>query len=72
LVKVLTVHQIGCLLNPFFYEILVRIINILKVSKIDCLRFVMCPLQALVLISFFFVAAINSTNEANKAGSMCC
>ncbi len=37
-------------------------------SKIDCLRFVMCLLQA----SFsFFAVAINSTNEADKAGSMC-
>ncbi len=28
----------------------------------------MCPLLALVLIGFFFVAAVNSTNEENKAG----
>jgi hypothetical protein len=33
----------------------------------------MCPLLALVLIAFFyfiFAAAVNSTNEANKAGGM--
>jgi len=28
-------------------------------------------LQALVLQGFFFAVAINSTNEANKAGSTC-
>jgi len=40
-------------------------------SKIDCLRFVMCPLLAPVFqgfFFFFFAVAINSTNEANKAG----
>jgi hypothetical protein len=38
-------------------------------QKIDCLRFVMYPLLALGFqgLSFFDVA-INSTNEANKAG----
>jgi hypothetical protein len=32
----------------------------------------MCPLLALVFqgFFFFFVVAINSTNEANKAGGM--
>ncbi len=40
-------------------------------SKIDCLRFVMCPLLALDFQGFlFFAAAINSTNEANKAGGV--
>jgi hypothetical protein len=34
---------------------------------IDWLRFVMCPL----LTPHFFTVAINSTNEANKAGGMC-
>ncbi len=46
----------------------------LKVSKIDCLRFVMCPLLVPVLMglfSFLFDAAVNSTNEANKAGGTC-
>ncbi len=28
----------------------------------------MCPLLAPVFQGFFFVVAINSTNEANKAG----
>jgi hypothetical protein len=42
-----------------------------QVSKIDCLRFVMCSLLAPVFIGFSFAAAVNSTNEANKAGSMC-
>jgi hypothetical protein len=32
----------------------------------------MCPLLALVFQGFFFAAAINSTKEANKAGSTCC
>jgi len=45
---------------------------ILNVSKIDCLRFVMCPLLARVCQGFFFAVAINSTNEANKASSMHC
>jgi hypothetical protein len=48
--------------------------KILKVSKIDCLRFLMCPLLVLVLIGFFsscFAVAINSNNEANKAGGTC-
>jgi len=40
----------------------------LKVSKLDCLRFVMCPLLAPVFQGFFFAAAINSANEANKIG----
>jgi hypothetical protein len=43
-----------------------------KYPKIDCLRFVMCPQLAPVLIGFFFAAAINSTNEANKAGDTHC
>jgi hypothetical protein len=42
-------------------------------SKIDCLRFVMCLLLAPVFQGFFFFSffavAINSTDEANKAGS---
>jgi hypothetical protein len=41
-------------------------------AKIDCLSFVMCPLLAQLIIGFFFiffVAAVYSTNEANKAGS---
>ncbi len=40
-------------------------------AKIDCLRFVMCPLLAQLEIGFFSsfsVAAVYSTNEANKAG----
>jgi hypothetical protein len=40
-------------------------------SKIDSLRFIMCPLQAPIFQGFFFAEAINSTNEANKAGSTC-
>ncbi len=42
----------------------------LKKSKIDCLRFVMCPLLAPVFQGFFFAVAINNTNEANRAGGM--
>jgi hypothetical protein len=38
--------------------------------KIDCLRFVILPLLAPGFQGFFFDAAINSTNEANKAGGM--
>ncbi len=43
-------------------------------SIIDCLNFVMCLLLALLIIgffSFFFAAAVCSTNEANRAGGMC-
>jgi hypothetical protein len=43
-------------------------------SKIDCLRFVVCPLLAQLITGFFSsfsAAAIHSTNEANKAGGMC-
>jgi hypothetical protein len=43
---------------------------VIKSPKIDCLRFVMHPLQAPVFKGFFFVVAINSTNEANKVGGM--
>ncbi len=46
----------------------------IDMEKIDCLRFVMCPLLALPhprLFSFFFAVAIYSTNETNKAGGMC-
>ncbi len=43
-------------------------------KKIDCLRFAMWPLlgpgfQGLFVL-FFFDVAVNSTNEANKAGGM--
>ncbi len=38
--------------------------------QIDCLKFVMCP-QVAPIFQGFFAAAINSTNEANKAGGMC-
>ncbi len=44
-------------------------------SNIDCLSFVLCLLLGPVLIGFFsslFAAAVNSTNEANKADSMRC
>jgi len=37
-------------------------------SKIDCLRFVMCPVTSTGLSRLLFAVAINSTNEANKAG----
>jgi hypothetical protein len=37
-------------------------------SKIDSFRFVVCLLLAPVFQGFFFVVAINSANEANKAG----
>jgi hypothetical protein len=43
-------------------------------SKIDCLRFVVCPLLAQLITGFFSsfsAAAIHSTNEANKAGRTC-
>jgi hypothetical protein len=46
---------------------LVSISHRYRNSKIDCLRFVMCPLLAPVFQGFFFVVAINSTNVANKA-----
>jgi len=39
-------------------------------SNIDYLRLVMCPLLTPVFQGFFFAAAINSTNEANKSGSV--
>jgi hypothetical protein len=41
-------------------------------NNLDCLSFVVCPLLALHLPRHFpfFAAAINSTTEANKAGSM--
>jgi hypothetical protein len=47
--------------------------QISKVSKVDRLRFVSCPLLVPVFqgLFFCFAAAINSTNEANKAGSLC-
>ncbi len=38
-------------------------------TKIDCLRFVMCPLLVQA-VQGYFSAAINSTIGANKAGSM--
>ena len=41
-------------------------------SNIDRLSFLVCPLLAPLIIgffSFFFAAAIYSTNEANKTGS---
>ncbi len=43
----------------------------IKTQKIDCLRFVMCPLLALGFQGFFYVA-VNSTNEAGntKGGSI--
>jgi hypothetical protein len=59
-----TLDRIG---RPYSY--------ISKVSKIDCLRFVMCLLLVPVLkgfFSFFFAVAVYSTNKANKAGSMRC
>ncbi len=40
-------------------------------AKIDCLRFVMCPLLAQLEIGFFSsfsAAAVYSTNKANKTG----
>ncbi len=45
----------------------------IKDKKIECLRFIMCPLLVLGFQGFFFSffdAAINSTNEVNKAGGM--
>ncbi len=50
-----------------------KIIDI-TIKKIDCLRFVMCPLLAPPhprLFSFFHTAAICSTNVTNKPGGMC-
>jgi hypothetical protein len=66
-------------MNLFLYYLKMKLNDVLcltipyisKVSKIDCLRFVMCQLLVAVLIalfSSFFAAVINSTNEANKAG----
>ncbi len=42
-------------------------------KNIDCLSFVVCPLLVPHLPRHFpfFAAAINSTNEANKAGDTC-
>jgi hypothetical protein len=51
----------------FKSKMLVKLIDI-KRQKIDCLRFVMCPLLAPGFQGFFFDAVVNSTNEANKAG----
>jgi hypothetical protein len=44
-----------------------------EVLPIDCLSFVVCPLVAPYHPRHFpfFAAAINNTNEANKAGSTC-
>ncbi len=67
-------------MNLFLYYLKTKLNDILgltipdisKVSKTDCLKFVMYELLVAVLIalfSSFFAAAINSTNEANKAGS---
>jgi hypothetical protein len=50
----------------------------IKSLKIDCLRFVVCPLlvpafqvqaSSFLFFSFFVAVAIYSTNKANKAGS---
>ena len=43
-------------------------------SNRDCLSFVMCRVLVLVKIGFFsfFAVAVDSTNEANKAGGMHC
>ncbi len=54
--------EIGSFLFVFFHRYPKR--------KIDCLRFVMCPLPVPVFQGFFFAAAINSMNETNKAGGM--
>ncbi len=35
-------------------------------TKIDCLRFVMCPLLAPVFQGFFLVATMHSANETNR------
>jgi len=50
-----------------FYAFL-TMFNHRHLSYIDCLSFVMCPLLAPSELASFFAAAINSTNEANKAG----
>jgi hypothetical protein len=55
------------------YQLSVNNIKTIDIErpKIDCLSFVMCPLLAQPKIGFFssfFVAAVYSTNEANKAG----
>jgi hypothetical protein len=39
--------------------------------KVDCSSFVMCPLLVLPLRRAFFAVATYSTNQTNKAGSMC-
>jgi hypothetical protein len=52
-------HSVGC--------------NHRHLSNINCLSFVMCRLLSPLIIgffSFFFAAAIYSTNETNKAGGM--
>ncbi len=56
---------------PKFESERVRSIHRYRKAKIDCLRFVMCPLLAQLEIGFFSsfsAAAVYSTNEANKAG----
>ncbi len=55
----------------FWYLICTVLFIDIERPKIDCLSFVMCPLLAQLKIGFFssfFVAAVYSTNEANKGG----
>ncbi len=45
--------------------------KVIESLKMECLRFVVCPLLALTFFSFFVAVAIYSTNKSNKAGGTC-
>ncbi len=65
--------QIVCLeirrhLWPVIFNVSRLVSNISR--KIDCSSFVMCLLLVLALPWVFFAAAINSTNQTNKADSV--
>ncbi len=77
-------HQLwGLNQNPIFWIDGARLPLVIKLSefdhryrktKIDCLKFVMCPLLMPGFQGFFFSlfdAAVNNTNEANKTGGTC-
>ncbi len=57
--------------NLLLLYIYVMVCFNLRYKKIDCLRFVMCPLLAPHFKAFFLAATINSTNETSKADSTC-
>ncbi len=60
--------ELGCFDDV---QVLIYMDHRYRKAKVDCLRFVMCPLLAQLEIGFFSsfsAAAVYSTNEANKAG----